>query len=376
MDETTSTDPISLENGIAGINEFADDAERYAKFKPKSLAEIHDLPPRSYMIKGLLAPGELSVWYGEPGCTKSFLMMETARSLAMNIAWFEYRVRGGPVVIVMAEGGSGAGQRIAAMRVAHGLADDTPIHIITVAPNLLSDGDREAIIYWTKEVGAILIIMDTLSRTMVGDDSSSVDMPKYIRACDEIRLETRAHVAVIHHCGKDKSRGSRGHSSLFGATDVEVYIKKQASGYTATVTKNKDGEDGWHIGYRLEVHEVGIDDDGDPITSCAVYPADVTPTKKQKKLSNHAARLLDALHEILIRDGKVINGRTGIPDGAVCATLEVLRAEFFARTPNSNDDEAIALASKERAFRRNLYHIGHRDGIVWNIKNVPGQDRT
>jgi len=294
----------------------------------------------------------------------------------MKIPWFGRRTRGGPVIIVMAEGGSGAGQRVAAMKAAHGLADDTPIHIITVAPNLLSGRDREAIIYWAKKVGAILIIMDTLSRTMVGDDSSSVDMPKYVRACDEIRQETDAHVAVIHHCGKDKSRGSRGHSSLFGATDVEVYIEKQASGYTATVTKNKDGEDGWHIGYLLEVFDVGIDDDGEQIRSCAIFPADVSPCKKHNQPSGHAARLLDALHEVLIRDGKNINGRTGIPDGAMCATEEALRAEFYILAPNSNDDEAIALASKEKAFTRNLDYIGHHDGIVWDMNNVPGQDRT
>ncbi len=365
-----------LENGIAGTDEYGDDAEHYAKFKPKSLAEIRDLPPRSYLIKGLLAPGELSVWYGEPGCTKSFLLMETARCLAMNIPWFGHRTRGGPVVIVMAEGGSGAGQRIAAMRAAHGLADDTPIYIITVAPNLLSNKDREAILYWAKKVGAILIIMDTLSRTMVGDDSSSVDMPKYVRACDEIRQETGAHVAVIHHCGKDKSRGSRGHSSLFGATDVEVYIEKQASGYTAAVTKNKDGEDGWHIGYRLEVFDVGIDDDGEQIRSCAIFPADVSPRKKQKKLGKHAARLQDSLHEVLIKEGKIIKGRAGIPDGAKCTTEEALQIEFYARTPDSNVDEAISLATKERAFKRNLETIGHCAGMVWDMDNAPGQDRT
>lgn len=352
------------------------DVERYSKFKPKSLAEIRDMPSRSYLIKGLIAPGELSVWYGEPGCTKSFLMMETARCLAMNIPWFGLRTRGGPVLIVMAEGGSGAGQRIAAMKKAHGLADDTPIYIITVAPNLRSKEDTKAIIYWAKKIGAILIVLDTLSRTMVGDDSSSVDMPEYIRACDSIRQATSAHIAIIHHCGKDKSKGSRGHSSLFGATDVEVYIQKLVSGNTATVTKNKDGEDGWHIGYRLEVHEVGDDDDGDSITSCAVIPADVTPYKSEKQPSGHAARLLDALHEVLIRDGKNINGRTGIPDGAMCATLEALRVEFYARTPDSSEDESKALAAKQKAFDRNLKHIGHRDGMVWDMKNASGQDRT
>jgi hypothetical protein len=302
--------------------------------------------------------------------------METARCLAMKIPWFGHRTRGGPVIIVMAEGGSGAGQRIAAMRAAHGLADNTPIHIITVAPNLLYDRDREAIIYWAKKKEAILIIMDTLSRTMVGDDSSSVDMPKYVRACDEIRQETGAHVAVIHHCGKDKSRGSRGHSSLFGATDVEVNIEKQASGYTATVTKNKDGEDGWHIGYRIEVFDVGIDDDGDPITSCAVIPADVSPRKKQKKLGKHAARLRDSLHEVLIKEGNIIKGRDGIPDGAKCATEDALKIEFYARMPDSNDDEVIALATKDRAFKRNIETIGHCAGMVWDMNNVSGQDRT
>jgi hypothetical protein len=354
--------------------------EAYLKFKPKSVAETQELPTRTYMIDELVAPGELSVWYGSPGASKTFLLLETGRCLAMGVDWFGRRTKAGPILYVLAEGSSGTRQRIAAMKKVHGLKDDDPFHTITVAPDLLSDDDTNAIIFWAEYYGAALIVMDTLSRTMIGDDNSSVDMPKYIRACDRIRQETGAHVAVVHHAGKDSNKGSRGHSSLKGATDVEVLVEEQNDAFTATVKKNKDGPENWHVGYRLEVVEVDTNEHGEPITSCAVIPAEVSKKAKKERISGHPARLLDALHEVLIKEGKIMRGVDGIPDGAKCAPLDSLRKEFYARTPDSNDEQDKALDAKRRAFGRSLekleHRIGHRDGKVWDIKHLSGPDGT
>jgi hypothetical protein len=52
---------------------------------------------------------------------------------------------------------------------------------------------------------------------------------------------------------------------------------------------------------RLEVVELGLDDDGDKITSCVIVPVEgLAPQKvKPKKLPAAAAKALKALHEII-----------------------------------------------------------------------------
>lgn len=48
----------------------------------------------------------------------------------------------------------------------------------------------------------------------------------------------------------------------------------------ATVTKLRDGEAGGTFAYRLNVVEIGRDEDGDPITTCVVEPVIEQPTSE------------------------------------------------------------------------------------------------
>lgn len=66
--------------------------------------------------------------------------------------------------------------------------------------------------------------------------------PAAVAGIDAVRAATGAHVAVIHHCGKDEARGARGHSSLRAAVDTEIEISR-ADGETIStvrVTKQRD----------------------------------------------------------------------------------------------------------------------------------------
>jgi hypothetical protein len=76
-------------------------------------------------------------------------------------------------------------------------------------------------------------------------------------------------VLIIHHTGKNTAQGLRGHSSLKAALDANIEViggDKKA----IVLEKVKDGEDGKSFGFRLEVQTLGIDSDGDPISSCTI----------------------------------------------------------------------------------------------------------
>ncbi|TFH43867.1 MAG: hypothetical protein E4H01_11535, partial [Lysobacterales bacterium] len=107
-----------------------------------------------------------------------------------------------------------------------------------------------------------LIIVDTLARTFAGgNENSSEDMGAFIAIIDYLREKTDSAILAVHHSGKDTSRGTRGHSSLFGAVDAEFEVRKvrtapavgpgQGAG-TFSVTKQKDGLDGWSADFVAE----------------------------------------------------------------------------------------------------------------------------
>ena len=107
-------------------------------------------------------------------------------------------------------------------------------------------------------------------------------MSNYVRAADAIRDAFSCSVIIVHHCGINDTR-PRGHTSLTGAADAQLAVKRDINGNIGvTVEFLKDGEAGETIASKLESVEVGTDEDGDTITSCFVVEADQPTTTMAK----------------------------------------------------------------------------------------------
>src|SRR5262249_16931751 len=115
---------------------------------------------------------------------------------------------------------------------------------------------------------------------------------------DAIREAFNCAVIIVHHCGVEGTR-PRGHSSLTGAADAQLKVERDPAGnIEVTVEYMKDGPDGDIIVSRLEQVTVGEDEDGDPITSCIVIPADAQakPTN-EPKLTKNQKTMFSILHD-------------------------------------------------------------------------------
>jgi putative DNA primase/helicase len=77
-------------------------------------------------------------------------------------------------------------------------------------------------------------------------------------------------VVLVHHTGKDSTKGLRGHSSLFAAMDAAIEVVRNGDRREWRVAKSKDGQDGGTHQFKLHVEPLGEDEHGDPITSCVV----------------------------------------------------------------------------------------------------------
>lgn len=235
-----------------------------------------------YIIKGLLDAGTISVVYGQSNVGKSFFAIDLAAHVAAGLSWRDKRVVQGGVVYVAAESASSVKRRIWAWCQEHD-AKDIPLAVVTTAVDLRDpSADTTRLIDTIKAASEgkfpiCLVVIDTLSRSFGGgDENSSKDMSTYIANVDKIRTATGAHVLIVHHAGKDDAKGARGHSSLRAATDTEVSLRRADNSRfsIASVDKQRDGESGEKLLFRLQQVDLGEDQDGDPVTTCIVVSVD------------------------------------------------------------------------------------------------------
>jgi hypothetical protein len=130
-----------------------------------------------------------------------------------------------------------------------------------------------------------VVFLDTLNRAApTADENSSKDMGEILEAAKRLQSLTGGLVVLIHHTGKDATKGLRGHSSLFAAMDAAIEVSRDGDRREWRVAKSKDGADGDAHPFRLEIETLGIDSYDDPITSCTVRTDSSAKDVKQVKM--------------------------------------------------------------------------------------------
>jgi hypothetical protein len=77
---------------------------------------------------------------------------------------------------------------------------------------------------------------------MSGDENSQKDMSAAVAGCDRIRTEIGAAVLLVHHEGKDGSKGPRGSTVLLGAIDASIRGRSDGDAVTFYVEDLRDDE--------------------------------------------------------------------------------------------------------------------------------------
>jgi hypothetical protein len=228
------------------------------------------------LIESWLDQGTLAVMYGDSNAGKTFVALDMAFHIAAGRPWMGCDVEQGDVVYVAAESGLSVQKRIMALRLRHGIVGDVPLWVVPCPVDLLDpEADTQGLIDLVRETTggrARLVVIDTLSRAMAGgNENASEDMSSFVRNCDRIRVAVGATVLIVHHNGKDASKGARGHSSLRAATDTELEIRDGL----ILATKQRDGEMRKPLAFGLEVVELGVNARGKMMTSCVVTAGNV-----------------------------------------------------------------------------------------------------
>jgi hypothetical protein len=247
--------------------------DKPVRFPVQPAGQFASGKPPSWLIKDVLPAGDLLLLIGESQAGKSFIALDLAAAIALGVPWRGKRVRKGRVVYIAAEGGAGFRNRLKAYAAQHQISlDDLAIGVIHAAPNmLLKDDALDVCKSIIKAGGADLVIVDTFAQVTPGaNENAAEDMGKALAHCRGINTAVRAPVLLVHHMGKDASRGARGWSGLKAAADAELEVLRLPTGRMLRVSKQKDGEDGLAWGFDLDQVPVGLDEDGEIVTSCVV----------------------------------------------------------------------------------------------------------
>ena len=260
---------------------------------------------------------------GPPKCGKSFWTFDLVMHVALAWDYRSRRVQHGAVVYLALEGGKGFEARVEAFR-RHYLAEElehVPFFLIADALNLVKDHPELIGCIRLQAQGnlPVVVVIDTLNRSLAGSESDDKDMAAYIRAADAIRHAFGCVVIIVHHCGVDATR-PRGHTSLIGAVDAQLAVKRDAAeNIVVVVERMKDGVEGETLVSRLEAVDVGTDLDGDPITSCVVVPVDGAAVRPEtnRKLSDRQRLALEVLADCAAERGEPPPPTFGLPAGLV-----------------------------------------------------------
>jgi len=304
----------------------------------------------TYLIKGLIPRNGLVVVWGPPKCGKSFWVFDAVMHIALGWEYRGRRVTAGSVVYLALEGQDGFADRVDAFRQRRLEGDEVPsFFLVKERTDLIRDHAELIKCIRSQCDGPSAVVIDTMNRSLVGSESKDEDMAAYIKAADAIKETFDCAVIIIHHCGIDGTR-PRGHTSLTGAADVQISVKRTADNVTAEVEFAKDMPEGAVISSRLEVIELGADQDGDQMTSRVVVPAPSAEnpepkTKANPTISKAAKIALRALNEALADDGKIIISSYA-PDNTKAVSEEMWRKYAYKRGISVGADRA-----KQKAFK-------------------------
>lgn len=265
------------------------------QFRFLTAEDVLALKTAPWRVKDVLPAAGLAAIFGQPGSGKTFVALDMAFSVAEGREWFQMQTHSSPVVYINLESNLGLKKRLMAWQKDRGRPVPKNVRFVIEPFHILEDVDALA---RGIEPGSV-VFMDTLNAATPGlDENSSRDMGLVIGAAKKLQRLTNGLVTLVHHVGKDSTKGLRGHSSLLAALDSAIEVSRNGESRFWRTSKAKEAEDGRRRGFRLKSVVIGYDDENEPESSCVVEPDD-SAVQEEKPLTPALAYGLESLKEAL-----------------------------------------------------------------------------
>lgn len=357
-----------FEHGTEALADLLHAPKRPAmRYRLQSADDLLNAAPLRWLVRGVLPATGFAALYGPSGSGKSFLALDLCTAIAEGGEWFGRRVTAASVAYVCLEGEAGLSKRAKAWSVRNRRELPNRLRFITQPLDLrqIDDvADLSAAVVAAGGRGGLLVI-DTLNRAAPGaDENTSTDMGELIEASKELQRRIGGVVLLVHHTGKDGTKGLRGHSSLYAALDAAIEVNRADDRREWSIAKSKDDADGERTAFALRVVDLGEDEDGEPITSCIVEVDQGTAEVQRVKLPQGGNQriAMDALADPLRKSADF--GKGDAPQGHPCIELEVavpIVADRLTCEPKRRTERAREAITG--LVTRGVY--GAKEGWLW-----------
>ncbi|UQT02551.1 primase/helicase [Serratia phage vB_SmaM-ChibiTotoro] len=213
----------------------------------------------TYVIQGLIPRRTVGIVYGASGAKKTFIALHASLCVASGNTFGGaggLPVRPGSVIYFAPEDFSGVMERYngwiehhnSGKQVERFLPLPYGINLIDKDTMMKTADKLVASAYFTANPIS-LIVVDTMSANNAGivhagkavEENDNVSMATMMANAERLAVITGAAVMLIHHTGKDESKGMRGASALQANAGFAINVKSGRGGVIVSPQKNKGG---------------------------------------------------------------------------------------------------------------------------------------
>jgi hypothetical protein len=306
-----------------------------------SAAQLEDRAPPDWQVDGVLPEKAFVNLYGDSATFKSFVALDMALAIACGLPWHGRPVKPGVVLYVLGEGQGSFATRMRAWMAANGVTEPPARFHAILQPVGFGDVPalaalRDAI--KASDVDPDVIVIDTLARNFgAGDPDKTKDMSAFVTGVDFIRLEFGASAWVVHHVGKDRTKGARNSNALRAAVDVEIETDRFDTDMAVTLTckKQKDAEEFHPLTLELHPFEVVSKATGEVVSSLAVCAAGIETLprpRKEKAVGPEEKHILAVLRDRGSLTTKEVADNVGKDKSNTGKRLRKMAAEGLVKT--------------------------------------------
>jgi hypothetical protein len=335
--------------------------------------------PTPAIIKKILPRDGFVIIGGQSRAGKTYMAINLAICLATGLPFLGHHPKHKSAIVYAAAEGAGTIQpRINAAKKHLNIDKRLPIRVLR---RLNFPTDEKQFNHYVHELGreidqhrqktgmqhATLFIDTAAAAFPMSDENSAAEISRLCTACRNIADYFGVLVILVHHYGKDQTRGLRGSSAwtanadhVFGVLAERDALTAEAGARNIIMDKNRlqGGWEGPLTGFKLVSIPMGVDEDGDlwseaalEMTEFARKDGDATKATKRKR-SAAEVHLREAYNQICNPDTRRSVAGTGPSIPAVM--LDMVEAEFKRRYPVCGSTEKNRKDAARNAFNRAL----------------------
>jgi len=230
------------------------ESTKWGKYKPTTLLEMALRPRPIDIIENVFYEGTVGELFGAAGTKKSFLAFDWFAHIAMNMPWQGHAIKkSGKCIYTLAEGADNFIKRAFAWCHYHHIPLERLSENLLLVEREIPLANAAEISEYISDVGEFIhnvapvaIAFDTLMRCSGGGNINLPDtMAQLYDGANRIRRELAvSHVLIVHHEGKDSTKGSAGSFVLRANCDIvhRLTCDETTGGLTLSCNPNMGGK--------------------------------------------------------------------------------------------------------------------------------------